>query len=336
MSVAAIRTSFLAASGIPLSPGHSSASSWDCSRSRRPRLRGPRTPTGPSTGARPGLCGARSAPTAPSAGRRPLAGAVNALAREHRSLVAQAMAGAEAALSDGKRQGHLYRRSHQHGLPEPAAGLCYPQRVTQADLPRPVTELLATYPDVGPGSHLAALATVSLDDLDQSWTDLQQQLRVQAEARQSGEQPAGHRRPWRDPARPATPRPGTARGRPPTGTGRSPRPVRHERPPDHGVDLRVSGPLLGRPRAGAAEASKVRPGHRGQLRPIPLRTWPGPRCRSSGSGSGARPSCSPSTIRGQSRARTAPTGPGAERRLPVRPGSHAPLRRRTGGGRPLG
>lgn len=38
----------------------------------------------------------------------------------------------------------------------------------------------------------------------------------------------------------------------------------------HGVDLRVSGPLLGRPRAGAAEASKVRPGHRGQLRPIPL------------------------------------------------------------------
>lgn len=119
-----------------------------------------------------------------------LAGIVNALVRRQRSLVAQAADSVEAALSDGNRQAHIYRRSHQHGLPEPTAEKLYPAPVTRHELPATVTELLRDYPKVNPDSHLALLESAALDDLDEAWARLQQ-AQDMATSSLSGPEPPG-------------------------------------------------------------------------------------------------------------------------------------------------
>jgi hypothetical protein len=100
-----------------------------------------------------------------------LAGRINRLTARHRGLVARAAASAAAARSDGARQGHLYLRGHQHGLPEPVTGELHPGPVPAPELPGPVQELQG-YPDVPPGSYLAPLTPVDLDDLDGAWERL--------------------------------------------------------------------------------------------------------------------------------------------------------------------
>jgi hypothetical protein len=117
---------------------------------------------------------------------------VNKLVREHHSLVAQALDGAEAVLSDGYRQEHIYLRGLQHGQPEPITEELYTGPLHQVDLPGVVHEL-REYPRVAPGSHLEPLKPVNLDDLDKKWRDLQDQWQRQHElAWQAGER-AGHR-----------------------------------------------------------------------------------------------------------------------------------------------
>jgi len=129
-----------------------------------------------------------------SAGR--LAGIVNALVRRHRSLVAQGVDGAEAVLSDGIRQGHLYRRGHQHALPEPAAEKLHPDPVSQRELPGPVTELLRDYPDVKPDSNLAPLEPTTLDELDTIWAGLHKQVNaVPQDQERPGHKPTAARGP---------------------------------------------------------------------------------------------------------------------------------------------
>jgi hypothetical protein len=125
-----------------------------------------------------------------SVGRQ--AAEVNKLVREHHSLATQALDGAEAVLSDGYRQEHVYLRGLQHGQPEPVAEDLYTGPLHQAELPGVVQEL-REYPDVAPGSHLERLEPVSLDDLDKKWRDLQDQWQRQHElVWQAGER-AGQR-----------------------------------------------------------------------------------------------------------------------------------------------
>jgi hypothetical protein len=120
-----------------------------------------------------------------------LAGSVNKLVRRHRCLVAQAAAGVAAVLSDATRQGYLYRWGHQHGLPEPVTEKLHVGPVTQPELPGPVRELLLDYPDeIAPGSNLAPLQPVTLDDLDTARSKLLQQEQDEAAAgRRAGERP---------------------------------------------------------------------------------------------------------------------------------------------------
>jgi hypothetical protein len=190
LSVAAIRTAFLSASGVQaltlpfigiqlgLFAVAVAASAW-AAHPYRARWR---------QAARAVRRAARGYRTARrSAGR--LAGIVNALACRHSSLVAQAVDSAEAVLSDGIRQGHLYRRGHQHGLPEPASEQLYTGPVSEGGLPGPVAELLEDYPAVGPESHLTALESVTLDDLDSTWMALQQMQGQAGIAGQAEERP---------------------------------------------------------------------------------------------------------------------------------------------------
>ena len=120
-----------------------------------------------------------------------LAGRVNRLVRRHRRLVAEAAAGVAAVLSDAIRQGHLYRWGHQHGLPEPVPEELHAGPVTQPELPGPVRELLLDYPDkIAPGSNLAPLQPVTLDDLDAAQANLLQQEQDEVgAARRAGERP---------------------------------------------------------------------------------------------------------------------------------------------------
>jgi hypothetical protein len=103
-----------------------------------------------------------------------MAGRANKLVSRHRSLVARAAAGVAAASSDGTRQGRLYLRGHQHGLPGPVTeGL--PGQVPEIEMPGPVRELQGS-PGVAPDSNLAPLAPVALDDLDRAWAALMQHM----------------------------------------------------------------------------------------------------------------------------------------------------------------
>jgi hypothetical protein len=192
LSVAQIRTAFLTANGVPalslpfigiqlgLFAVAAAASAWAAHPFRAEWRRAARV-------VRRAGRSYRSARR--SAGR--LAGRVNRLVRRHRRLVAQGAAGVAAVLSDALRQGYLYRRGHQHGLPEPVTEELHAGPVTQPELPGPVRELLLDYPDKIPtGSNLAPLEPVTLDDLDQARSTLLQQERDEAEAgRRAGERP---------------------------------------------------------------------------------------------------------------------------------------------------
>lgn len=125
-----------------------------------------------------------------SAGRQ--TAEVNKLVREHRSLAAQALDGVEAVLSDGYRQEHVYLRGLQHGQPEPVAEELYTGPLHQVELPSVVQEL-REYPGVEPGSHLAPLERVDLEDLDAKWRELQDQWQQQHELVWQTREPAGHR-----------------------------------------------------------------------------------------------------------------------------------------------
>jgi hypothetical protein len=115
-----------------------------------------------------------------------LAGQINDLAVRHRSLVARGADGVAAVLSDGARQGHLYLRGHQHGLPEPVTETLYPDPIPEPGLAQPAQELL-DYPEVLPGSNLVPLEPVSLGDLDVAWQELLQQMRASGIAWRTGE-----------------------------------------------------------------------------------------------------------------------------------------------------
>jgi len=115
-----------------------------------------------------------------------LAGRVNGLVIQHRTLVARAADGVAAAYSDGTRQGHLYLRGHQHGLPEPVTGELCPGPIPQPELGRPVQELQG-YPNVSPSGNLAPLELATVDDLDEAWERLLHRLHVASTAWQAGE-----------------------------------------------------------------------------------------------------------------------------------------------------
>src|SRR5271166_6316110 len=150
------------------------------------------------------------------------AGTVNALARDHRTLTAQALDGTGAVLSDGNRQEHVYLRGLQHGQPEPVTDELYTGPLHQLELPGPVQEL-QRYPDVTPDSNLAPLEPVALDDLDAKWLELQDQWQKQDDLTWQAAERTGHRpgptqpapalngasQPW-DPARVPAPGNGTS------------------------------------------------------------------------------------------------------------------------------
>jgi hypothetical protein len=121
-----------------------------------------------------------------SAGRQ--AGQVNELAARHGSLVACGADGVAAASSDGARQGHLYLRGHQHGLPEPVTDQLYADSIPQPELAGPVREL-QEYPNVPPGGILAPLESVTLDDLDGAWEKLLQRMHAVGTVWRTGEPP---------------------------------------------------------------------------------------------------------------------------------------------------
>ena len=115
-----------------------------------------------------------------------LAGRINDLVVRHRSLVARGADGVAAVTSDGARQGHLYLRGHQHGLPEPVTEALYPDPIPDPGLAEPVQNLLR-YPQVLPGSNLVPLELVSVDDLDAAWQELVQQMRASGTVWRTGE-----------------------------------------------------------------------------------------------------------------------------------------------------
>lgn len=110
------------------------------------------------------------------------AGVVNRHAARHLTLVSQAGSGARAVLWDGTRQRHLYRRGYAlASTPEPAAEDLWAD-VAGPALPTEVLDLL-DYPDrIRRGSNIEPLESVSLDDLDAAWEDLQLQIRHEPEA----------------------------------------------------------------------------------------------------------------------------------------------------------
>src|SRR6266511_2661733 len=102
------------------------------------------------------------------------AAAVNGLAEEFRRRVEAARAGLEAVLSDiTVRQGYLYRWALQHGQPEPTEEELFAGPLPELALPRSVQELL-DYPSLPPGSSLTAPEPVDLHDLDEAWERLRQ------------------------------------------------------------------------------------------------------------------------------------------------------------------
>jgi hypothetical protein len=151
-----------------------------------------------------------------------MAGRVNKLVWRHRSLVARAAAGVAAVSSDGARQGRLYLRGHQHGLPGPVIdGL--PGQVPEVEMPGPVRELQG-YPGVEPDNNLAPLTPVALDDLDRAWVALVQQMQ-EAETVWRVREPAAPRL-GSFPLSGASQQPGTGRGAPARSNGTSRRGAR--------------------------------------------------------------------------------------------------------------
>ena len=115
-----------------------------------------------------------------------LAGQINDLVVRHRSLVARGADGVAAVTSDGVRQGHLYLRNHQHGLPESVTEVLYADPIPEPRCAGPVQEMLG-YPEVLPGSNLIPLEPVSVDELDAAWQELLLQMRASGIAWQTGE-----------------------------------------------------------------------------------------------------------------------------------------------------
>jgi hypothetical protein len=110
-----------------------------------------------------------------------LAGIVNGLAARQLTLVSKAASGAWAVLWDGTRQRYLYRRGYALGSsPQPAAEYLWAQPA-KPELPRAVLDLLEHPEHVRQGSNLESLESVSLDDLDAVWEQLQQQLLDEAD-----------------------------------------------------------------------------------------------------------------------------------------------------------
>ena len=110
-----------------------------------------------------------------------LAGQINDLVAQHRSVVARGADGVAAVTSDGARQGHMYLRGHQHGLPEPVTEELCGGPMLEPNLAAPVLELLG-YPEVLPGSNLVPLEPVSVDDLDAAWQALLHEMRASSMA----------------------------------------------------------------------------------------------------------------------------------------------------------
>jgi hypothetical protein len=182
LSVAAIRSAFLAANGVlPLSLPFSgiqlglfavatAASAWAAHPFRaewRAAARAVRR-------ARRGYRAARR-----RAGR--LAGRVNQQAARQLTAVSRAASAAQALLSDGTRQRYLYRRGYALvSAPEPASDLWIPS--APAELPREVVDLLVYPEDIRTGSNLEPLESVTLSDLDAAWENLQRQAQDEADA----------------------------------------------------------------------------------------------------------------------------------------------------------
>jgi hypothetical protein len=118
-----------------------------------------------------------------------LAGTVNKLAARQLTFVSKAASGGWAVLSDGTRQRYLYRRSYALAAsPERAIeDLWAPP--AKAELPAEVLDLLEHPDRIRKGSNLEALESVALDDLDEAWENLQRQLQDEADAaRRAGEE----------------------------------------------------------------------------------------------------------------------------------------------------
>lgn len=198
LSVAAIRSAFLAANGVlPLSLPFigiqlglfavaTAASTW----AAHPFQAQWRAAARASRRARSGYRSARR-----RAGR--LAGRVNLQAARQLTAISKAASAAQALLSDGTRQRYLYRRGYAlASAPESAADLWVPP--APPELPREVLDLLE-YPDrIRTGSNLEPLESVTLNDLDAAWENLQRQAQDEADtaARRAGDE----RRPARAPS----------------------------------------------------------------------------------------------------------------------------------------
>ena len=118
-----------------------------------------------------------------------LAGIVNKLAARQLTFVSKAASGAQAVLSDGTRQRYVYRRGYALGSSLESAAEDFWVPPAKPELPREVLDLLE-YPDhIRKGSNLEPLESVNLDDLDTAWESLQRQLQDEADAaRRAGEE----------------------------------------------------------------------------------------------------------------------------------------------------
>jgi hypothetical protein len=194
LSVAAIRSAFLAANGVlPLSLPFigiqlglfavaTAASTW----AAHPYQAQWRAAARAVRRARSGYRAARR-----RAGR--LAGRVNLQAARQLTAISKAASAAQALLSDGTRQRYLYRRGYALvSAPETATDLW--ARLAPPELPREVLDLLE-YPDrIRTGSNLEPLESVTLNDLDAAWENRQRQAQDEADAaRLAGDErrPAG-------------------------------------------------------------------------------------------------------------------------------------------------
>jgi hypothetical protein len=120
-----------------------------------------------------------------------MAGRVNKRASRQLTAISKAASAARALLSDGARQRYLYRRGYAlASAPEHSQDLW--ASPNPAELPQEVLDLLE-YPDRSKqGSNLEPLETVTLDDLDSTWEELQRQAQAEVDA---ARRPGDERRP---------------------------------------------------------------------------------------------------------------------------------------------
>ena len=175
LSIAAVRSAFLNANGVPASSGAFvgvqlglllaavAASTWAAH---------PYGPAWRQMERRAGLANRRYGRARWRVGQQ--ATVVNALVEQFRRRVWAARAGVEVVSSDVVRQGHLYIRELQHGQPEPTEEALYPGELPSPARPQTVEELL-NYPDGAKDSSLIAPEPVNLDDLDDAWEKLRRQ-----------------------------------------------------------------------------------------------------------------------------------------------------------------